>query len=84
MGVSRSNLDGSAPEQIQVKGFHWSHGLALDLSAQKLYVTDAFYDKIVSMNVDGTDMKVKVFSNLPKFHKYFPNFHLIFEKKKKW
>ncbi|XP_012944048.1 low-density lipoprotein receptor-related protein 1 [Aplysia californica] len=54
--VSCSGLDGSQPTELQEGGFHWPHGISLDVPEQKLYVSDAFYDKIVTMKTDGSEM----------------------------
>ena len=60
--IMKAWLDGSNSLQI-VNGsdrVHWPNGLAIDMSTQLLYFTDAYLDKISKCNLDGSGFRVLI------------------------
>ena len=59
--IERAYMSGA--ERVTIVSFHlqWPNGVAIDFSAQKLYWTDAGYDKIERCNLDGTYRQVYIY-----------------------
>ena len=58
--IQRSNLDGSVIETIVDTGNHWPLGLAIDVSAQRIYWSehlDGGYSWIKVVNIDGSNIR---------------------------
>ena len=62
--IQRSNLDGSAVEDLVTTGLNEPSGIALDVSGGKLYWTDARTDKIQRSNLDGSAVEDLVATGL--------------------
>lgn len=63
--IERAALDGSLRGILVSDKLGWPNGIALDISAKKLYWCDAKTDSIEVINYDGTDRKEVVTDNLP-------------------
>lgn len=59
--IERSGMDGT-DRTILVKNLGWPNALALDQPAGRLYTLDASKDIAFSMNLDGSDIKVRFYS----------------------
>ena len=63
--IRRANLDGSGMETL-VQGLGEPNSIALDLAAGKMYWTDAFTHKIVSANLDGSEVRDVISERAPR------------------
>ncbi len=55
--IQRSNLDGSAVEDLITSGLHSPNGLALDVSGGKTYWADAGTNKVQRAILDGSGVE---------------------------
>ena len=58
-------MDGSMRQTLINSSIGWPNGIAIDFEYQRLYWADAKLDKIEQVNLDGTDRKIIVDSQLP-------------------
>ncbi|KAL3858577.1 hypothetical protein ACJMK2_008853 [Sinanodonta woodiana] len=56
--IGRAEMDGQNSIKFISSGVTWPNGLALDYSADRLYWSDGFTNRIESCNLDGSDRKV--------------------------
>lgn len=57
--LERAWMDGSHRDVfVTSKTVLWPNGLSLDIPAGRLYWVDAFYDRIETIMLNGTDRKV--------------------------
>ena len=56
--IERAYMSGAGRVTIVSTNLQWPNGVAIDFSAQKVYWTDAGYDKIERSNLDGSYRQV--------------------------
>ena len=56
--IERAYMSGVGRRAIISSSLQWPNGLAIDFSAQKLYWTDAGFDRIERSNLDGSYRQV--------------------------
>lgn len=63
--IERSFMDGSERTTIISEGIFWPNGLTIDYSVDRIYWADAKHHVIESANIDGSNRKKIMNSNLP-------------------
>jgi low-density lipoprotein receptor-related protein 4 len=58
-------MDGAERKSIISEGIFWPNGLCLDYTANRIFWADAKHHVIESANLDGSDRKKVMSSNLP-------------------
>ena len=71
--IERASMDGSDRTVLHDTELVWPNGLTLDYEAQILYWADAFWDKIESSGVDGTNRRLITQQNV--FHPFAITVH---------
>lgn len=57
--IAYSLMDGTNDRSFVTEDVHWPNGLALDYPNERLYWTDAKKMSLESIQLDGTDRRVK-------------------------
>jgi low-density lipoprotein receptor-related protein 4 len=63
--MKRAYMDGAERKSIISEGIFWPNGLCLDYTANRIFWADAKHHVIESANLDGSDRKKVMSSNLP-------------------
>ena len=56
--IESAKMDGSDRRVLADMQVQWPNSLCLDLEGGRLYWTEAYYDRILSMNLDGSEVRV--------------------------
>ena len=56
--IEKSTLDGNHRVVLVNTSIQWPNSITLDYVTKRLYWTDAYFDRIESIRVDGSDRKV--------------------------
>ena len=60
--IESARMDGSDRQVLNASQVQWPNSLYLDLKGGRLYWTEAYYDRILSMNLNGSDVRVSVWN----------------------
>jgi hypothetical protein len=58
--IETAKMDGSDRQVLTDNHTQWPNSLFLDKVGRRLYWTEAYYDIIQSINLDGSDTKVRI------------------------
>lgn len=63
--VARVDLDGSNFQKFENVTVLWPNGLAIDYDENRLYMCDALLDRILTMDFDGSNVKILASKGVP-------------------
>ncbi|XP_070547805.1 sortilin-related receptor-like [Ptychodera flava] len=63
--IRKGHMDGGRSDIIIDDNIHWPNGIIIDHQTQRLYWTDAYFDRIETANLDGSGRQVLLNEDIP-------------------